>query len=78
MYGLSQPGARNFLVVLHDRVDTVLALYNIQTARKWVRRFLYTKGFQMKIWNLLIEDIASSRFPNFSIFIGLVCKSVTT
>ena len=37
--------ARNFLVVLYDRVNTVLTLHNVQTARKWVMRFLYAKGF---------------------------------
>ena len=55
--------ARNFLVVLYDRVNTVLTLHNVQTARKWVRRFLYAKSFQMKIRNLLIAGHCIIEIP---------------
>jgi len=65
--------ARNFLVILHNRINTVLALHNIQTARKWVRRFLYAKGFQMKIRNLLIAGHCIIEIPELLNFhrIGL-------
>ena len=71
--------ARNFLVVLYDRVNTVLTLHNVQTARKWVRRFLYAKGFQMKIRNLLIAGHCIIEIPELLNFhrIGLqICHNI--
>ena len=71
--------ARNFLVILHDSINTVLALHNIQTARKWVRCFLHAKGFQINIRNLLIAGHCIIEIPELLNFhrIGLqICHNI--
>ena len=72
----------NALDVSTDDLLVDSLMHSTSTSNSEIHRLLLDcNEIEQEILTRMVREmkaIASSRFPNFSIFIGLVCKSVTT